>query len=146
MAKHIKTEEKDLELEELLDSFDDIDLEDLDIDIEDEEDLDSPVEVEEEEYPVDEDPEPPAKKESKPKRKPRAARKPKAKAPVEKAPQEPVAVQSDTVSGKALDLISSALELRESQIKAAPLSEGEKQAALDQVEYAKQVISLFLYG
>lgn len=155
---------EDLDLEQLLEDFDGIDLEDLDFDVDEEDgevdvDFDEPLEEESEPVEVEKEPVPPAKKESKPKRKPRKKKaKEKATEPVEeKAPQddsekaEPqytikeVAV-NNSVPATALDLISAALDLRKNQIAEAKLTPDAKDAAMEQIDYAKQVISLFLYG
>ena len=50
------------------------------------------------------------------------------------------------VPATALDLISAALDLRKNQIAEAKLTPDAKEAAMEQIDYAKQVISLFLYG
>ena len=154
---------EDLNLEQLLEDLDGIDLEDLDFDVDEEEEevevdveLNEPLEEESEPVEVEEEPMPPAKKESKPKRKSRKKEaKEKATEHVEEKdgsekvePQyatEEVAV-NNPVSVTALDLIFAALDLRKNQIAEAKLTPDAKDAAMEQIDYAKQVISLFLYG
>jgi hypothetical protein len=151
----------DLDLEQLLEDLDGIDLEDLDFDVDEEEgevdvDFEEPLEEESEPVEVEEEPVPTAKKESKSKRKPRKKEaKEKATEPVEEKdgsekaePQYTIkeVTVNHPVPATALDLISAALDLRKNQIAEAKLTPDAKDAAMEQIDYAKQVISLFLYG
>jgi len=135
----------DLDLEQLLEDLDGIDLEDLDFDMDEEDgevdvDFDEPLEEESEPVEVEEEPVPTAKKESKSKHKPRK------KEAKEKATEPKEVTVNHPVPATALDLISAALDLRKSQIAEAKLTPDAKEAAMEQIDYAKQVISLFLYG
>lgn len=135
----------DLDLEQLLEDLDGIDLEDLDFDVDEEDgevdvDFDEPLEEESEPVEVEEEPVPTAKKESKSKHKPRK------KEAKEKATEPKEVTVNHPVSATALDLISAALDLRKNQIAEAKLTPDAKEAAMEQIDYAKQVISLFLYG
>ena len=134
-----------LDLEQLLEDLDGIDLEDLDFDVDEEDeevdvDFDEPLEEESEPVEVEEEPVSTAKKESKSKRKPRK------KEAKEKATEPKEVTVNHPVPATALDLISAALDLRKSQIAEANLTPDAKDAAMKQIDYAKQVISLFLYG
>ena len=112
------------------------DEEDEEVDV----DFDEPLEEESEPVEVEEEPVPTAKKESKSKRKPRK------KEAKEKVTEPKEVTVSHPVPATALDLISAALDLRKNQIAEAKLTPDAKEAAMEQIDYAKQVISLFLYG
>lgn len=132
MAKKKKND--DLELDELEDleldeELDDVELDDLDL----EEDITSGLEGEDEDTNEEEEEEKPAK-----------APKPKAKKPVKRSPAKRQSTASPTASDSPVGLVRAALTLRRNEVSSSGMTKAEKEAALSQLDYIEQVISLFL--